>query len=285
MEKLKLLLALIITNGVMLTSVALFGGIIYFAATSSTNNYQLVVNAFQTCEPLQVRLADKMIVLRLDNIQAYGHNEVVKRMINDAKMRKMPVVAGVIPNNIKSDEGLVKYLNKHECMLEIAMHGYDNLPVETNLGEVAEFKELSVSEVDAKTRKGLDELADIFEKKVITFIPPENELSEMAGYALIKNGIKVISSKGLKYFDYHSSLWNYQNKSLNPSENVIASCERRFTKFDVCVIMLHPQDVLHEEDDSVDEIRYKEYLKILDYFYIRNIPAITFEQLIAAKGR
>ncbi|MFC1727737.1 hypothetical protein ACFL0Y_04400, partial [Patescibacteria group bacterium] len=54
---------------------------------------------FQTCEAFEPLAGEKQVVLRIDDVQAYAWQEVTQKMVEEATMRKIPLVLGIIPAN------------------------------------------------------------------------------------------------------------------------------------------------------------------------------------------
>ena len=243
------------------------------------NNIKLVENALYECKPINLQNSDKYIVLRLDDVQAYGWTDISIRMMNDAMQRGGTITAGVIPKNIDTDKRIVEFFNKYECNVEIAIHGYDHGIGEFSPDFNGEFALLSEDEAKERLTLAKVELRKISKQKPVTFIPPNNQLSEGAKNAVQSEILPIISGEGDNYFDYDAATWNFVTNSFVNSDKVISDCESTFKEGkNLCVIMLHPQD-FSNPDSSTDESRYNEYIKILNYFESNNIPAITFKEI------
>lgn len=243
------------------------------------NNVKLVKDALYVCQPINLPQSDKYVILRLDDVQAYGWTDISIRMMNDALEKGDSITAGVIPKSIDTDKRVVEFFKKHGCNVEIAIHGYDHGIGEYSNDFNGEFALLT--EVEAKERLDLSmiEIAKISEQKPVTFIPPNNQLSEGAKQAIQNEIFPIISGEGKNYYDYDASTWNFITDSFVSADKVISDCESTFSEGkNVCVIMLHPQD-FSNQDLSTNEDRYKEYIKVLEYIESNKIPAITFKEI------
>ena len=243
------------------------------------NNIKLVGDALYTCKPINLPNSDKYIVLRLDDVQAYGWTDISIRMMNDAMQRGGTITAGVIPKNIDTDKRIVEFFKKYECNVEIAIHGYDHGIGEFSPDFNGEFALLNEEESKERLILAKEELSKISKQKPITFIPPNNQLSDGAKTAVRNEILPIISGEGNNYFDYDAATWNFVTNSFVGADKVISDCENTFKEGkNLCVIMLHPQD-FSNQDLSTDEERYAEYIKILNYFESNNIPSITFKEV------
>lgn len=243
------------------------------------NNIKLVEDALYECQPINIPNSDKYVILRLDDVQAYGWTDISIKMMNDTLERKKTITAGVIPKNIHDDKRIVEFFKKHDCNVEIAIHGYDHGIGEYSEETDGEFALLSKEEAKERLTLAEVEINKISKQKPVTFIPPNNQLSEGARDAIQNEILPIISSEGKNYFDYNASTWNFVTKSFIGADEVIANCENSFNQGDnLCIIMLHPQD-FSNSDLSINEDHYNEFIKILDYIESNNIPAITFKEI------
>ncbi len=243
------------------------------------NNIKLVGDALYECKPINIPNSDKYVILRLDDVQAYGWTDISIKMMHDALQRDQTIVAGVIPINIKSDKRIVDFFKKYDCNVEIAIHGYDHNIGENSDYTTGEFAFLNEEEAKERLVLAKNELHKISAQKPVTFIPPNNQLSEGSFGAIRSEILPIISSEGKEYFDYDAATWDFRSNTFVNADVAINDCEESFKKGDdLCVIMLHPQD-FSNEDLSIDGDRYNEFIKILDYMQSNNIPAITFKEM------
>lgn len=256
-------------------------GVLYALVTSSSNNYAMLENAFFVCKPIAYHPGEKSVVLRLDDVQAYAWRDITERIITDSTERGFPVVAGVIPKNFRGDDAISTFLEKRECNVEIALHGWDHGASATDDGTtVGEFELLTEAQAQQRIEWGLKALQPLAKHKIVTFIPPQNQISDGSKEAMAKDGLTMLSGEGSDTYDYAAAFWNYtQDRFVNAVE-VESLCEAHLANNNECVVMIHPQDFVNE-DNSIDETRYNEYLKFLNYLTAHHLQAATFRELAA----
>ncbi len=219
------------------------------------------------CNPSQIKITDKTVILRVDDVQAYAWSDITKKMIKDAEVRHIPLTLGVIPKGLLTDVDTVKFLKQHKCNLEFALHGWDH-GASINY-EMPEFLDLSFDESVERMKKGLKILSVLTDEPIITWIPPENDESDEAVKAAKSLGMKIVSSEGEEEWDYDTTTFVYGdvNKLIKPEQNV-AECAEIFKTEDVCIIMLHPQnydnDYVDEESKKDNNLYNDYYLQLLD---------------------
>lgn len=261
------------------TTIALGYGFLMASAGNGDNNMVVIRDLLYRCEAKPAEIKEKNVILRLDDVQAYGWTDLSIRMMKDAIEHDFPIVAGVIPKDIRTDRDITHFLTREHCHIELAMHGYDHGIGEYggNSGE-GEFASLNGAESLVRIQAGLRELERITSSRITTFIPPRNQLSEDARKVVIDFGMDIISSEGDGYFDYDASTWDFNVNEPTSAESVIEDCEGVFSEGkQVCVIMLHPQDF--SSGNVVDQDRYEEYTELLDYLYEENISVLRFSDL------
>ncbi len=277
-----------ILAGVSIVLVFLLSGMILlfttisFAVGHHNNNRAVLADFTSDCEPRPHQvLGDRLVILRLDDVQAYTWRDISIRMMEDGLTRGMPTVAGVIAQNLATDSVLTRFLRQHGCNLEIALHGYDHgashpLAVDSSY---AEFKDLTEVEARRRIERALTEFSRALPKQPIrTFIPPENQVSTATRRVLPELGLLYLSSAGTSTYDYDTKTWNFINNEYVYAYSVIRDCEARFTAgHRLCIIMLHPQD--YATDHALDTDRYRDYLWLLDDIQQRNMQVVTFTDL------
>ncbi len=263
--------------------------------TKEDNNLVFLQDTLYRCEQGKIVLGEKNIVIRVDDVQAFGWVDIFSKMVEDTKKLDYPIVAGVIPKGLNNDKKLVKLLNKESCRIELAMHGYTHRQGELdetsfkgetffdNDDESGEFKFLNADSARKRLSSGRIELEKFWKGDIVTFIPPQNKISTEAVSVLAESGFKVLSVEGERYFDYDASTWDFISDSFNGSENVIAECEKTFkSEKKVCVIMFHPQDFA-KVNGEIDLVKYGKFLEILEYARRKDIKVVRFEDLTGYK--
>lgn len=229
------------------------------------------------CKTIHHEVGERNIILRVDDIQAYAWWESQERIIKDAMDRDMTLVLGIIPyvskiNNFQDDKRIYNLVKENRCSVEIALHGY------THQGEEGEFADLSFEEADKKIRKGLEILNKI-EPNVLTFIPPNNKISNESLKALNSYGIEIVSAGYLEGdYGFTSSVFDWENKKLENYSDVINECNEILNQNKTCIIMIHPQDYVNENGE-LDEKKYKNYLGLLNGIEELNATIVNFRDM------
>lgn len=226
---------------------------------------------------------DKIVVLRLDDVQAFAWSDISMKMIRDAYAYNAPVVAGVIPKTLKEEATIVNFLKREKCNIEIAIHGWDHYgkpPEIVGTPYVTEFWQISFEKAKQRIGSGIMELQRYNGKKApITFIPPFNDISGPARAAAEELWIQVVSSIGSGLYDYHSTTYNFDKKRIVPVEMIIEECQKTFSTQSICVIMMHPQDYSNEEKQLDEKLYHDYYIGLLEFLKKSNVKFATFEQL------
>lgn len=243
-------------------------------ALEGENNFDIIQPIVNPCPYTYVKEEGKLAVLRIDDIQAFAWRDIAERMIEDARVRNIKPVLGVIPLNLKDDSRMYGYLRRARCEIETALHGWDNKVSEESS---AEFERLSENEAEEKISRGKEILEWLTREDIITFIPPNNIYSEGTARALQKAGFKYVTSEGKAEFDYHAATYNFGADQLVPANEVVGACRARFEAGKICVIMMHPQDFA--ADSRLDEEKYAVYLSVLDAMRREGAMFVRFKDL------
>ena len=278
--------ASIIIISILLLTLLTYIFSVRFAVEHHRNNMIMAEHYFVDCKQnVTPQIAHRMIVLRLDDVQADSWSVINERIIEDALKHRMPIVAGVIPKNISKDFRIESLLWRERCNIEIALHGYTHTPtVDSSLyaegtnpedsAKVGEFGLLTADEARVMLTDGFNEVSALSGYHIETFIPPQNQISPEAQSVLIEFGITHLSSEGKGMYDYDSKTWGGTR-----ADHAIAECEMTFDSGDpLCVIMLHPQD-FSTSDMQIDTVRYAEYLKLLDTIKEMDVSVVRFSDL------
>lgn len=222
-----------------------------------------------SCKVVYHQTSERNIVLRIDDIQAYYLRDIQTRIIQDALNMNKTLSLAVIPVGLLDDKILSQFLKENRCKLEIGLHGYDNTEFE--------FLDSSYKEANDKIKKGLKILEEI-EPKVITFIPPNNEISEEGRKAVYNNGLKVISS-GFenREFGFSVSTYDWGNHTFTNYREVLEECKNELDRNETCIIMIHPQD--YTTDNKLDYEKYNQYIELLNEINELNATVVTFRDL------
>jgi len=254
--------------------------LIFNIATNDNNsNYVAISDVLYKCIPPTSTTSKRMVVLRLDDVQAYGWTDISIRMMNEAFATGFTMTAGVIPAGLKEDKRITKFIKRHDCAIEYALHGYDHKDDIRDVGPIGEFANIDSKTARAKLIAGKNILSRYSKQTFSVFIPPRNQLSPGSKKALAQEGIPIVSSEGDAYFDYHTSTFNFETNKFTDAEAIINDCETRFSSgIDLCVIMLHPQDFA-KPDLFIDENRYNEYVKILHWLTEKRYSVVTMNEV------
>ncbi len=240
-----------------------------------TNNLENISYQTHSCTPFASADSDRQVVLRIDDIQGEVWSDISVDMIRDATKRNMRVVLGIIPDGILADHELPGYIRKKMCYLEVAQHGWKH-HVNGDYDE-PEFGSLDKKEAQKKFKRGIKKLEKLTKDDIITFIPPQNIMSDGAREAAHDAGIRVISADGKGKFDLDVSPFNWDTFELVPVDEVMRQCEEVFQTEKTCILMLHPQD--YATDGKLDEDKYELYLELLNEIEKNNITTVTFKEL------
>ena len=241
-------------------------------------------NTLIPCDEIKVKTGTHNVILRLDDVQAYGWSEISVRMMKDSISRDMPIVAGVIPKGIEEDYQLVRFLERESCNIEFALHGYDHGAISDFDEVIGEFEMLNYADAYNKLTIGIDEVKHLSSSPIVTFIPPQNRISMEATAALEEYNL-FLSKSGNGYYDYDAKTWNYDDNISISATDVIKTCDDTFESGDdLCVVMLHPQDFLDEEG-NLSEQKYQEYIKLLELIKASEFSTVRFSDMIALHSK
>ncbi len=225
----------------------------------------------------------KLVVLRLDDVQAYSWRDISIQMIRDAQRYNAPIVAWVIPKNLTEDHILTKFLKRENCNIEIAMHGWDHSGIGLDGAQknyITEFGNISYLDARSRIDMGKQVLEGVSGRSIMSFIPPFNITSAEAKRAISDAWIHILSTIGTWSYDYHSTTYNFDKKRIIPATEILSSCENLFSRNGVCVIMMHPQDYANTDETMDVEFYNKYYIAMLKNLSEMGVVFVTFEDLI-----
>ncbi len=249
--------------------------IIVIPSLDSLINSRIFNSSNQSTEPISCYPefpSDPTVIFRVDDIQANTYQDIRFKIMDDILERNMSLVAAVIPKNLESDTELKRYLirNRVNPNFEIALHGLQHLP--------EEFKNFTFEEAYAALNEGLSKIYENTGIKPVTFIPPSNEYSQGTIEALNELDFQIISAKKDEYFlnggIFHigktTETYDFANSRFLSANEVIDACLASLDSKKLCMVTIHPQDYLDENDD-LDKDKYNEFIKILDQISNLNV--------------
>lgn len=231
-----------------------------------------------TCEePVRAEPGDpsRLVVLRIDDPQAFVWTDVVRRMVGDASLRGWKTVLGIIPNRLEEDHDFSFYLKENACRFEVAQHGFAHH--RDGDYDLPEFDDISLSEAREKLVKGRAILERVTGTAVRTFIPPQNTIDPEIEHVFEETGYSLISRYGSGPYDSDISTYEFQAGYMVPVPDILEACSWRFDEGEACIIMLHPQD--YATDGSLDEEKYRSYIELLDGIEAMNASVLTLQEL------
>ena len=223
----------------------------------------------QECEIIPHATGSRNIVLRIDDIQAYYLTDIQKKIINDIINRGKTASLSVIPKGIESDKDMFEFMKDKKCYVEIALHGYDH--------SYGEFENAEAAEVKQRIETGLNILHKIT-KEVVTFVPPNNLITENEEKVLMEEGFKIISAGHWNSkFGFTQTTYDWVENKLNSAEQVLEGCKKDLEEDSSCIIMIHPQD--YATNNQIDEKKYAEFVNLLNGIDMLNAKVVTFSDL------
>lgn len=227
-------------------------------------------------------LNDRLVVLRLDDVQATMWSKTSRMLIEGAIGKGVTMVAGVIPKGLDADVKMDSLLRRERCNIEVALHGWDHGRSVYTPGELdgpPEFSQLSADQAMPLLLAGKSVLEKRTDGAVTTFIPPNNQASDGAVEALKGTGFDVISSGGEDTFDYSIPTYDFQKQSIVPVDDVLTACNRKFSEGKFCVIMFHPQEYSNADRTLNDEVYRDHFLALIDRLKEGGASFTTFREL------
>lgn len=226
----------------------------------------------------------KKVVLRLDDVQAFMWSDVSQRIISDTIDLGAPIVAGVIPNGIHDDGKMYNFLYEKRCNMEVAVHGWDHgreLYEKTGIDDFVEFETLNYDEARPLVARGREELQYLGGvDEIITFIPPNNTSSEGTLQSLKDEHFKILSTGDGRLFDYAISTYNSVTREIVSVDDILHTCDEKFSSGEFCVIMLHPLEYAQSDGTLNEKVYQEHYIRLLYALKERDVNFITFRELV-----
>lgn len=174
-------------------------------------------------------VSSKVIVcFRYDDVSNNSNYLVDKMVIELFVKRKIPVTVAVIPftkNKIK-DQGLIPFKLEEKSLLkqasdsgivEIALHGFLHKSVAIDKdGLKSEYAFVKLSKQLEKIEKGKHLLESLFNKEIVTFVPPWESYDKNTLVALEKAEFKILSANRNRMIKEDSEL-HYLPSTCNTS--------------------------------------------------------------------
>jgi peptidoglycan/xylan/chitin deacetylase (PgdA/CDA1 family) len=137
-----------------------------------------------------------IVVFRNDDIQEFAGSAAERRFLQLFVENGIPQTYALVPfkRDLEKAVDLVALLKDQQAkgLAEIALHGYAH---ENYAGKRrSEFAGRPLEEQLEKIRSGKTYLERIFQREIVTFIPPFNSYDQQTLRACTQNGIKVLSS-------------------------------------------------------------------------------------------
>lgn len=239
------------------------------------------ITEYQTNESYQLgKPYEKTIILRMDDVQGYLWKDVSIKLIDTILEKNMSVSLGVIP--MRESITMNNYLRgkASDNRIEIVQHGtYHSLD---------EIQKISDDEAYSLTKIGKEKMINNLGIVPITYIPPYNSNGENSTRVLKRLGFKIFSSGPNKFvfdgniidigFDTQTKLSS--STKLIPLESIIDDCKLSLKNKNLCVIMIHPQDYVGNDDKTLDEGKYNEFRAMLDELKKLDVKSVTFKDLL-----
>jgi hypothetical protein len=144
-------------------------------------------------------------------------------------------------------------LKQNKCNLELAQYWFNNRD------DVPEFKDIPEFLAEYKLQEWLKILSDLTDKKIITFIAPDNIYSDATIVAARNKYFKIITWNWNGFFDYNE----YLNEKKDSVDLVVADSIKNANIKWFSIIMIHAKDYV-DQFWEIDPNKYSEYLNLLN---------------------
>jgi len=237
--------------------------------------FYLLYGSQYSCEPFNINSqSDRLVIIRLDDVQAYAWRDVSEKIVEDSMAQKIPVVLGVIPYALDSDRQTLGMLRKNSCNIEIAQHGWSNDEYAHNTEKI---EGLEKSRIYRDVIEGKNALFSATGEMPQTFIPPTNFKNNQTLDVLKEANFSIVSSQGTSPYDYATMNFDFETNTSIPNEKMLLQCEEAFQKKIPCVIMMHPQEFA--TNDKFDEAKYSKFTELIDSLQERNVSFVRFKDI------
>jgi predicted deacetylase len=205
------------------------------------------------------------------------------RVVKLFNEKKVPLTIAMVPcdssecaiSPTSKDSLYIKELNSTN--IEIALHGLTHQDINNH----GEFGGLDSLESLRRIEKGKFTLQTYLQKEITTFIPPFNAYNRHTEYAMLQNGLSILS--GDMYSNAHNNEIQYFPETLghlmarngiwSAAESVIMNCQEQDA---VCVVMFHAYDL-------PDEQSWQQLESLLDACKAnKDVQCYTYQSLLAS---
>ena len=230
------------------------------------------------------------VIFRLDDVQdgwlVNTQRALFDFFANNA-LGPQALVLGVIGNSMRGSTEFSQTLYNYLCInnkFEIACHGFNHndFSLMTDSEQENEFLMFS-----AMAREFFPEL------EVNTFIPPYNRINSCTINVAVRHGFSVLSGLDSIYtksnFFNNPSFMNCtvststsfdENSSMCCFEEIFSVIQSQFlSKFDWCVVMLHPQEFSQGLTDEVNNSSLQTMQKVIEWCIENGHEITTFSEM------
>lgn len=233
---------------------------------------------------------ENKVIIRIDDIGRKNYSIVIKQMLEELSKRKIPFTLGVIACELENDGNYIVSLKEivTKNNSEFALHGYYH---KKDVDENSEFKVLSKEDARKLIQKGKKIMQEKLGITPTVFISPWYESSDGTKEALAEEGFTILSEakdefekSKLLSLGYNARTATFQPHMLVALAQIKEECEKSFEKRGYCVINIHPQDYLIDDEGDqhkpdIDFEKYKQFIHLLDYLEYKKVEFTTFSEM------
>jgi len=241
---------------------SMFGVYSILEVYDSSNIIEYEPKQHHSCD---IFINEPTIVLRLDDVRAYSEESYL--IIDETIKRNIPILLGVIPNNLNKDFNMINYLQsiRDNPLIEIAQHGYYHNLDDTDISEESLLN-------------GMNIIIKYIGVKPRTYVPPYNTITESALNNVKKHFDIISSSRGvlkegeIAEIGFTEETFDYSKNKAVPLNNLIKTCKKSLELVNLCVVEIHPQE--YSEDNMND------YYILLDQLKRLKAKFSTFNEIV-----
>jgi hypothetical protein len=225
--------------------------------------------------------SERVIILRMDDVQAYGWDDISINITETVLKNNMSITLGMIPDGLEKPNPMRAFLMKNSKNpgIEIAQHGTDK--------HDDPLTNASVGEIYNSTKIGMQKIAMSTGFVPITFVTPFNDYSLESTEAFSKLGFRILSAKEREFrtngyltlIGYDTQTKVYGQPDLVNISTVVYLCNLSLNSKNTCVIMMHPQDYA-DENGRMDQKKYKEFIELIDGLKKLDAKFVNFKDMV-----